>query len=397
MNAQTAVYQTELTHWSAIFSLFMGVTSLIAAEFIPVSLLTAIAHDLSITEGMAGQSVTVVGIFSVLSSLLLSPMTKDINRKYILLALSLLLVIANLLAGMAPNYAVLLTARAILGICVGGFWSLAPAITLQLAPPSMLPRALSIIYAGVSVATILSLPLASYFGHLLGWRAVFFITSILGIIMFVWQYLSMPNLPALPGSNFKSMINLLKKKWVLTGMGGIIFSYGGYHVLFTYLKPFLEHSLLLQPNALAVTLLAFGIANCLGTFSAGIVLEKWFKLTLPTVLSAFVCTALLLFLNVNTLFNIIFIMIWGFLFGFIPVSWSAWIAHTLADKAELAGGISVAVTQFSMGLVAAVGGVTFDNVGIRGNFIIAALFLALAFILVKANFSLYAKDTEKFL
>lgn len=69
------------THWSAIFSLFMGVTSLISAEFIPISLLTSIAKDLTITEGQAGQSVTMVGIFAVISSLLLAPLTKYIDRK----------------------------------------------------------------------------------------------------------------------------------------------------------------------------------------------------------------------------------------------------------------------------------------------------------------------------
>ena len=72
-------------NWSAVCSLFVGVTSLVAAEFIPISLLTPIAHDLGITEGMAGQTVTVVGIFAVLTSLLLAPLTRGINRRHVLL------------------------------------------------------------------------------------------------------------------------------------------------------------------------------------------------------------------------------------------------------------------------------------------------------------------------
>lgn len=195
MNAQTAAFQTRAPHWSAVFSLFMGVTSLIAAEFIPVSLLTPMARDLAISEGMAGQAVTAVGALSVLSSLLVSPLARNMDRRHILLAFSLLLVISNLLVATAPNFAVLLAGRCLLGICVGGFWSLVPAVALQLVPSSDLPRALSIVYAGVSVATIVSLPLSSYLGHLIGWRNVFVLASVMGGIMFVWQWLSMPPLP----------------------------------------------------------------------------------------------------------------------------------------------------------------------------------------------------------
>ena len=119
MNAQTAIFSTEAPHWAAVFSLFAGVTSLIAAEFIPVSLLTPIARDLAVTEGMAGQTVTAVGVFSVFSSLLLAPLTRGVDRRHILLAFSLLLVLSNLLVALAPNYGVLLAG----GDCSASAWA----------------------------------------------------------------------------------------------------------------------------------------------------------------------------------------------------------------------------------------------------------------------------------
>lgn len=133
-------YQPTTTHWLAVYSLFLGVTGLIAAEFIPVSLLTPIAQDLNITEGMAGQSVTIVGILAVIASLTLSPLTKSINRRTILLLLSMLLVVSNLLIALAPNYLFFLFGRAILGLCVGGFWSMASAVALQLATKKIFLR-----------------------------------------------------------------------------------------------------------------------------------------------------------------------------------------------------------------------------------------------------------------
>ncbi len=123
---QNGVFQTGNPRWSAVFSLFMGVMALIAAEFIPVSLLTPIARDLAVTEGMAGQTVTAVGVFAVLTSLLLAPLTGNIDRRRILLAFSAMLAASYMLIGIAPTYPIMLIGRAILGICVGGFWSLAP-------------------------------------------------------------------------------------------------------------------------------------------------------------------------------------------------------------------------------------------------------------------------------
>ena len=196
---QNGVFQTGNPRWSAVFSLFMGVMALIAAEFIPVSLLTPIARDLAVTEGMAGQTVTAVGVFAVLTSLLLAPLTGNIDRRRILLAFSAMLAASYMLIGIAPTYPIMLIGRAILGICVGGFWSLASAVTLQLVPTKDVPRALSIVYAGVSVATIIALPVASWIGHLIGWRNVFFLGALMAAIGFVWQYRALPSLPARAG------------------------------------------------------------------------------------------------------------------------------------------------------------------------------------------------------
>lgn len=184
---------------------------------------------------------------------------------------------------------------------------------------------------------------------------------------------------------------MIRENWVLAGIGGTIFSYGGYHVFFTYLRPFLEHDLALSAETLSVTLLIFGIANCAGTFLAGAILGKYFKATMYTIPLALAGTAVLLFLNGQTASGVILTIIWGFIFGFIPVAWSTWIARMLADRAELAGGLSVAAIQFSVGLAAAIGGITFDTFGINGIFIIAAVFLFLANLLVRDSFSLQAK------
>lgn len=391
---QNGVFQTGNPRWSAVFSLFMGVMALIAAEFIPVSLLTPIARDLAVSEGMAGQTVTAVGVLAVLTSLLLAPLTGNTDRRRILLAFSAMLVASYMLIGMAPTYSIMLIGRAILGICVGGFWSLASAVTLQLVPTKDVSRALSIVYAGVSVATIIALPVASWIGHLIGWRNVFFLGALMAAFGFVWQYRALPSLPARAGSGFRDMSALLRRTWILAGIGGNILSFGGYHIFFTYLRPFLELDLALGANTLSVILLVFGVANVLGTFIAGALLGNHFRSTMILVHLAFTAAALALLLSQGHAdIGIALAVFWGFAFGFTPVGWSTWIARTLSDKAELAGGLTVAATQFAIGLAAAVGGFTYDNLGINGIFLAAAGISVMAALLIAVSFSLFARDT----
>ena len=378
--------------WSAVFSLFMGVTCLICAEFTPVSLLTPIARGLSISEGMAGQTVTAVGVLAMLTSLLLAPLTRHTNRRRILLALSALLMASNLLVALAQSYVMLLFGRALLGICVGGFWSMASAVTMQLVPGKDIPRALSILYSGVAVATILSLPLASMLEEAFGWRNVFLLSMIPGGISLVWQYLVLPPIPPRPGNDFHSMFALLKVRWVLAGITATILGYGGYHALFTYLRPCLEHSLAMSPNGLFTMLLTYGAANTLGTFTAGFLLNRHFRLTLVGVHAILAAMAVaLFFFSGHTAVSLALLLAWGFLFGLLCVGWTTWIAFMLADRAEIAGGLSVAAIQLSIGSAAALGGSMYDASGMPGIFLLAAALLAGATMLAAASFSLHSR------
>lgn len=382
--------------WSAVFSLFMGVTCLISAEFIPVSLLTPIADGLGISEGMAGQTVTSVGALAMLTSLLLAPLTPHTDRRRILLMLSALLIVSNLLVATATNYVMLLIGRGLLGICVGGFWSLASAVTIQLVPSRDIPRALSIIYAGVSVATIIALPLASLLEEAFGWRNVFLLSIIPGAVSLLWQFFSLPHLPPRPGNDFGGMISLLKTRWALAGFLATILAYGGYHTLFTYLRPYLQHDLHLEAASLSAMLLAYGVSNTLGTFLAGSLLNRSFRLTMAGMHVTLVITAaVLFFFSDSSLISIPALLLWGFLFGMLCVGWTAWIALTLTDKAEIAGGLSVAAIQFSIGTAAALGGNIYDASGTSGIFLAAAVILTGAVLFTLSGFTLYFRATGK--
>ncbi|CAI3953244.1 MFS family (AraJ) (PDB:4LDS) [Commensalibacter communis] len=395
MTVQHSDIPCKTPYWSAILSLFMGVTCLISAEFLPISLLTPIAHDLHITEGQTGQAVTAVGIFAVITSLLIAPISQKINKKTLLLSFSVLVIFSNSIVAITDSYYILLLGRCLLGICVGGFWSLTSAVVLDLAPTKDVPRALSIIYAGVSIATIISLPFANYLALLLGWRMTFYLAALLGVITLIWQTISLPQLPVSKNSNFNAIFALTQQPWVCFGLFAIFFSFSGYHVVFTYLRPFIEGKLHFTNNALSLTLLGFGIINCLGTFMAGLILNKSFRSIMVIIHVVLCIVAIFFYINNQITADLIKIMLWGFIFGIIPVGWSTWITRTLADRAEIAGGLMVAAIQFSITLAAAVGGMIFDHYGLNGLFIASTTIFIFAILCMIISFSLFYKATGK--
>lgn len=121
-------------YWGGVFAMTLCVFVLIASEFMPVSLLTLIASDLHITEGLAGQGIAISGALAVLTSLTISHVAGDLNRKYLLLGLTVLMAISGIVIAMAPNYPVYMLGRVLIGVVIGGFWSMSAATAIRLVP-----------------------------------------------------------------------------------------------------------------------------------------------------------------------------------------------------------------------------------------------------------------------
>src|SRR5258708_28434010 len=138
--------------WGAVFAMTLCVSALIASEFMPVSLLTPLASDLHLTAGQAGQAISVSGIFAVVMSLLVSRATRGIDRRTVLLALTLLMIASGTIVAFAPNFAVLMAGRALLGICLVCFSSIATATVMRLVSNESGPPAAAVLNGGKSLA-----------------------------------------------------------------------------------------------------------------------------------------------------------------------------------------------------------------------------------------------------
>jgi predicted MFS family arabinose efflux permease len=185
-------------YWSGVFAMTLCVFALIASEFMPVSLLTPMATDLQISEGLAGYGIAISGAFAVLTSLTITKLAGSMDRKRLLLLLTALMCASGLVVGLAPNYTVYMIGRALIGVVIGGFWSMSAALAMRLVPSASVPKALAIFNGGNALATVVAAPLGSYLGSVIGWRGAFFCLIPVALIALLWQWISLPALPAAP-------------------------------------------------------------------------------------------------------------------------------------------------------------------------------------------------------
>ncbi|CAN0653530.1 Purine ribonucleoside efflux pump NepI [Nitratireductor aquimarinus] len=369
--------------WGAVISMSLGVFGLVTAEFLPASLLTPMATDLGISEGMAGQAVTATALVGLVASLLISAATRSIDRRRVLLSFTVLLIVANLMVAFAPNLPVLLTGRVLLGIALGGFWAISTAVAMRLVPEALVPRALSMIVSGVAAATIVAAPLGSYVGEMWGWRSVFLLATVLGVITFVVQFATLPAMAPNAATRLRTLVDVLARPGVGWGLLAAMLVFAGHFAFFTYIRPHLEIVTGGSITAVSGMLLGFGVANFLGSLFAGLLVERSLRRTLMTVpLVMGLLGFALLSVGSLPLANAVMIALWGLAFGAVPVSWSTWLARTVPDQAESAGGLLVAAIQFAIAIGAAGGGLIFDVGGAQGVFSVSSVVLVLAAVMI---------------
>jgi predicted MFS family arabinose efflux permease len=366
--------------WSGIFAMTLCVFALIASEFMPVSLLTPIASELQVSEGRAGYGIAISGAFAVLTSLSISALARGMNRKALLLILTGLMGVSGLVIGLAPNYVTYMIGRALIGVVVGGFWSMSAAVAMRLVPPKTVPKALAIFNGGNALATVVAAPLGSYLGGIIGWRGAFFCLVPVALIALVWQWVSLPSMKAEPrAAETGNVFKLLGNPLVALGMLAVGTFFMGQFVLFTYVRPFLETVTGGDVSTLSMILLVIGIAGFVGTTLIGGFLNTNMYRTLVVIplLMAVIALALIAFGgSVAAVF--VLLGLWGLVATAAPVGWWSWLATAMPKDAEAGGGLMVAVIQLSIALGSTIGGILFDGSGHQTTFVASAAALLLA-------------------
>ena len=363
-------------HWGGVFAMTLCVFALIASEFMPVSLLTPMAADLRVSEGAAGYGIAISGAFAVLTSLSISAVAGRMDRKTLLLSLTGLMAVSGAVVALAPNYFVYMVGRALIGVVIGGFWSMSAATAMRLVPAAQVPRALAIFNGGNALATVIAAPLGSYLGSVVGWRGAFLCLIPVAAIALAWQWISLPAMTAAGSNGSSNVFRLLKHRSVALGMAACGAFFMGQFALFTYVRPFLETAAHVNVSTLSLILLGIGAAGFIGTAMIGTFLKRgvYRALIVIPVLMAAIALVLIPF-GAWVSAVAILLALWGLLATAAPVGWWSWIADTVPEDAEAGGGLMVAVVQLAIALGSTAGGMLFDSGGYRSTFMASAAVL----------------------
>ncbi|UVM52823.1 MFS transporter [Pseudomonas sp. B21-015] len=368
--------------WGAVFAMSLAAFVLVASEFMPVSLLTPIAADLHITEGQAGQGLSVSGLFALFASLLIASVAARVDRKPLLLSLTLLMILSGTVVAFAPNYWMFMIGRALIGVAIGGFWSLSAATAMRLVPDDQITRAMAIVNGGNALATVIAAPLGSFLGALIGWRGAFLCVIPVAIVASAWLLFSLPAMKSQCGSGTGNVFRLMQSLPVALGMVAVSVFFMGQFMLFTYLRPFLETVTHVSVSMLSLMLLVLGLAGLAGTFLIEPFLKNGLHRTLIVIpiLMAVIALALVSF-GSSAATTTVLLGLWGLVATAAPVGWWTWLARTLPEAAEAGGGLMVAIIQLAIASGATVGGLVFDSSGYRTTFELSAALLGVAAVL----------------
>ncbi|HGA2320829.1 TPA: MFS transporter [Pseudomonas putida] len=372
--------QSVKQQWLAILSVAVGAFALVTSEFLPVGVLNDVASDLGISAGHAGLMVTLPGIMAALAAPLLSVGIGAMDRRYLLIGLTLIMIIANSVVAYASDFSLLLFGRVLLGISIGGFWATAIALSGRLAPKGVsVARATSIIMAGVTLATVLGVPVGTWLSGLMGWRMTFLVTALLGVPVLLAQLFLLPRLNPDKAIHIRDLPALFINPQARVGLIAVLLIGLAHFAAYTYVAPFFKQSSGFDGQTIG-SLLLYGVAGVIGNLFAGYAANQSVRHTLMLVAVMIgVSTALFPYFATGLTGAAMLIALWGFAFGAFPACSSIWMFVVAPKDVERGMPLFVAMFQVIIALGSFFGGRIVDQLG-------SSVLLSLATALVGCGF-----------
>jgi predicted MFS family arabinose efflux permease len=348
----------ERSAWPAVVSIALGSFAMVFSEVIPVGLLGDISGHLRVSVGIGGLMVVVPAVAAAVAAPVLTLCAARLERRTVLVGLSALVLVSDLIAGIAPGIGVMLAARAVLGIGVGGFWVFGAGAAISLVSEQARGTAIAVVSSGIFIATVASLPTASLIGTLTTWRAAFAIAAVFAVIAVAAQFAAVPRLG--PGGRVRprsllTVVTLPVSRIGLVAAGAIFFAN---FAAYTYIGPLLHTRAGLGASTTTLVLLGFGLAGAAGNFTAGVTVRAHLRATLMgSGLLIAVSALLLAALTGARPLTIALVAVWGLGFGAVPVAAQSWMARAMPANVEggLGGVLGLAAAVAAAGSLALLG------------------------------------------
>ncbi|RMI28903.1 MFS transporter [Nocardia stercoris] len=369
----------SVRNWLAVAAVATATFAMVTVEAMPVGLLTPLGHTFGVSAGAVALTVTLPGLVASVAAPVLPIAIGQLDRRLVLLGLLGLMLAATVVSASAPDFGILLAARAVVGVAIGGFWALAASCAIRLVPPHHIPRATSLAFGGATVANVLGVPAATLIGNSSSWRVAFLVVAGFGAVVTVALGALLPRLPAETAVSLRELLRQLRIPAVRAGVIATFLLVGAHWAAFTFIRPALQDLSGLSGAAIGPAQLGFGVAGVLGTFVGGSAAARDPRRALvwaATLLTA----ALALFRIVGTtpVGGIAILLVWGVAFGAIPVGVQSWILRAAPGNAEAATALNTSLYNLAVALGALIGGIVVDATSVSGVLIAGAAFAAAA-------------------
>jgi len=355
----------------ALLALTLGAYAIGTTEFVIVGLIPTIAADLGVTLPSAGLLVSLYALGVAVGAPVLTALTGRVPRKTLLVALMLLFTLGNLIAWVAPGYGSLIVARVLTGLAHGVFFSIGSIIATSVVPKEKAASAIAIMFTGLTVALVTGVPLGTFIGQHLGWRATFLAVAALGVIALIGSLLFVPrNLQRSTPATFGQQLSVLAQPRLLLVYAITALGYGGTFLSFTYLASILQDVTGFSANAVSGVLLVYGVSVAIGNLWGGRLADR--RGPIPALKLIFALLAAVLFVLTFTAYNTWLVLLTvlalgAVAFGNVPglqVYVVKQAQRFSPQAADVASGLNIAAFNVGIALGASLGGLVVEHLGL---------------------------------
>ncbi|MEU9338232.1 MFS transporter [Streptomyces sp. NPDC048290] len=365
--------------WTAVLVLAAATFSVVTTEMLPVGLLTSLGTDLGVSAGTAGLALTLPGLIAALAAPLLPVAVRRADRRTVLWVLLVLLAVADLLCALAWHFSVLLIARALVGVCIGGVWAVAAGLAVRIVPSAAVGRATAVIFSGIAVASVLGVPTGTFLGSLAGWRWAFAALAVLALTVAALLARALPPLPAERPVRLATVAALLRAPAVRRGLLAVAFLITGHFAAYTYVRPVLERLPGIGAGQISVLLLCYGLAGVAGNFAIGaLAVRAPHRALLLLATAVGTVVVLLVPARGSAAASVALLLLWGVAYGGVSVSAQSWLSATAPRTREAASGLFAGVFNTAIALGAFTGGRAVDGPGPSGALLLGGTAALLA-------------------
>ncbi|WP_422115202.1 MFS transporter [Brachybacterium sp. UNK5269] len=350
--------------WSGVVALAVGIFVLITIEELPIGVLSVMAPDLGVSEGVAGLAVTVPGILAGVVALLTPVIVRGLDRRLVLVLALVSVVASCALSVVAPSFAVLLVARLFAGISIGLYWAVMAIVALGQVPREHAARALTIAFSGAGGALVLGVPVAAWIGAHVGWRMAFAVVGVLAAIVaaLILVLVRPVHSPVkVTGSMMAAAARTRGVRYALALTALVVI---GQFITYSFVSPVLIERAGVPVTDVGMMLLLFGIAGLIGNFAVTPLLHRGPPGGVLVVVAGTALSLLAVLLLLDGSRSALLIMpLWGLFVGAISVATQAFIGSEATGVLEEGTALNSAAFNVAIAVGALVGGLVLDAAG----------------------------------